>query len=723
MNGYRSFTGTLRGPLFTGVSSSVEVPDIYPIGLDGRGYMLDWSSKAFSHDTIPLLKPYFLTDGDTNERTLNPEAGWRRSQVDWSHGAGQLHFDNDNSDRTQYFSSKGVDPWTQWQLKLLPDVDQILQSAHTNLELVTAGVFLYTVDGAGLKWKDIGDLTWSDSGATGTPTSVCSDGFNIYVALPTGVGLTVAGSSATTLGWSQLVPDVIAFCNGRLVAAQGQSIFNIIAGKVATPTSLAAVVNGTPGTTHWAYQVTATNAVGETLPCAELVVTTGNATLSPTNNIALTWDPMQGAVNYNVYGRTSGGELKMSTVTMPAFTDDGTVVTPVGALPTADTTSAAPAALFTHPNPDWTWVGFAEGQACIYVAGYSGDRSQVYRIGINSDGTTLSAPIACLPGMPLGEVVSCISTYLGPVILGTSLGIRQTADPDSNGNLQLGARIDTLNPVRCASGADRFVYFGLENYDPTSTGLGRLDMQNATSAGVSAWASDLMAPAQGQVASVVTWNGQRVFAVNGAGIYAQAGTLVPSGWLRQGLMTYNIPDPKIAFWADVRRLEPLVGSFQVELDADDGGFVSLGTQTDEGHTVIFAGRSIHGETFESRLTLIASSDDPTLGPILRRFTLVSLPSAQSGQTFTVPVMMASPEGPQGQSLAAMRSRDIDDEITFLENLRAQKRVVTYQEFSRTYTVTLEDFKLVPLQPSQNGRHIGNLTCVLTLKTIDTPSAS
>ena len=55
--------------------------------------------------------------------------------------------------------------------------------------------------------------------------------------------------------------------------------------------------------------------------------------------VVLTWDLISGATGYNVYGRTVGGELKMTPtpITVTTFTDDGSV-TPSGALPIDTTT-------------------------------------------------------------------------------------------------------------------------------------------------------------------------------------------------------------------------------------------------------------------------------------------------------------------------------------------------------------------------------------------------
>jgi hypothetical protein len=51
-----------------------------------------------------------------------------------------------------------------------------------------------------------------------------------------------------------------------------------------------------------------------------------------------------------------------------------------------------PTALYTHPNTDFNWVGFAGGQNQIYCAGYAGNKSLIYKTGIKADGTALDIP-------------------------------------------------------------------------------------------------------------------------------------------------------------------------------------------------------------------------------------------------------------------------------------------------------------------------------------------
>jgi len=707
-----SFESGFDFGFYSGTSALPDVGVTWPVAINGHGYAVELpnpeSDNKFSHDSIPYLKPYFLTEGDINERTLNPDGGWRRSQETWYKGAGQLHLDYDDSDRAMFRSSKGVNVWDRWKLTLLPDTLQAKASVHTNLMLATAGSHLYAADGTDVAWTTDG-TSWTALGIGATVNSIASSGHLLWIALASGVQQTTAGDSSAS-AYNNLVADLLGFCKGRLMAANGPSLFNIVSGKVPTPTGLTVTTQGTAGTTTNAYRVSAINQAGETFACAEVSIATANATLSATNFNRLTWNAMPGATGYNVYGRTSGAELKLASVTATTYDDTG--ASPSGALPTTDTTATAPDALYTHDDPNWTWVGFATGDSCIYAAGFSGDYSAIYRIGIKSDGTGLDVPVQA-GELPRGETALGITGYLGSVVVGTTQGARK-ADQAASGEL-LFAPVIASGACRCATGDARFVYFGWENYDTTSTGLGRLDL-SVLNNGVPAYATDLMATAQGQVSSVVIWNGSPAFAVQGSGVYVTSTDLVPSGSLESGTITFNVPDPKVALYNEVRHPTPMVGAFTVNLAAEDGPFTKLATRSEAGQDVVISANETHGRNFELQLVL-ATGTDPTASPEIRGYTLICLPASQSGETYTVGLKLYPEQQVNGYDVYM----DVAAELAFLKALRANKTVFKYQEGATSYTATLEDYSWRPEFTEDGDAYCGVFWAVM--KSLTPPSAS
>lgn len=104
---------------------------------------------------------------------------------------------------------------------------------------------------------------------------------------------------------------------------------------LAPPTGVAAVqATGTLGAGTYYYRVSALTDAGESLAAAEVAVT-----IAATHGVTVTWNQVPGATGYKVYGRSTGAELYIATVTpgtVLTYTDSGSI-TPAGALPTTNT--------------------------------------------------------------------------------------------------------------------------------------------------------------------------------------------------------------------------------------------------------------------------------------------------------------------------------------------------------------------------------------------------
>jgi hypothetical protein len=361
---------------------------------------------------------------------------------------------------------------------------------------------------------------------------------------------------------------------------------------------------------------------------------------------------------------------------------------------------ALPAALFTHPNSDFAWVGAAEGPAHIYLAGFSGDKSLIYKTAVVADGTALAIPTVA-GELPDGEVVSVIRGYLGYLLIGTTSGLR-LAQINDDGNIVLGSPITIGQTVRCFEPQDRFVWFGWTNYDGTSTGLGRVDLSTFTQPLTPAYASDLMATAQGNVGSVVTFNDVRVFTVIGQGVFGEDTAAVASGTIDSGEITFGLPDEKVALFLAVRHDE--AGTHAASLSVGGAGFSSVGTWTSS--QVEMALGAATGYRFNLRLTLT----DGAAEPVTRSWTMRAYPVAGSVDVIVVPLIVASA---YSLSHGVEVYRDPADDLNFVRSLRQSRQPVVWQQGSVSYTVIVNDFKFQPLKSSADSRNLeGTLTLQL-----------
>lgn len=358
-----------------------------------------------------------------------------------------------------------------------------------------------------------------------------------------------------------------------------------------------------------------------------------------------------------------------------------------------------PGALYTHPNTNFTWVGFAGGQNYIYCAGHSGNKSLVYKTQIKADGTALDIPTVAAE-LPQGEIVTTLNAYLGFVLIGLENGLR-FCSADSDGNLVVGPLIDTGTSVNCFSPLGEYVYFGWTNYDSTSTGIGRLNIANQVSANQPAYASDMMVTGQGAVLDIHEFDGSPVFTVSGLGAYRQHPTnLVSSGTLDSGVYRWGVPDSKFVPKWDIRT-EPLKGTVSLAVaanagdDAVDSDFVTIGTlSTDNSLEATFDGSEDRVFEAELRITMTRSAGDSTLGPTLTRWLGRAYAAPLRSQIFSVPLLLHHVVTPSNGKDYFV---DVEDELDRLRDLVDNPRVVTYQEGEKTYSVVVEDVRWSPVR--------------------------
>lgn len=370
-------------------------------------------------------------------------------------------------------------------------------------------------------------------------------------------------------------------------------------------------------------------------------------------------------------------------------------------------------ALFTHANTQFQWVGFAEGPAAIYTAGYAGDKSLIYRIGLRPDATGLDQPIVA-GELPDGEIVRAIGSYLGLIFIGTDKGWR-LGIPDTQGNLQIGANVATPAAVRCFEGQDRFVWFGYTNYDSTSTGLGRADYSvfGDIDKRQLAYASDLMTTAQGNVLDVVTFGSKRYYAVSANGIWGESTNLVASGTIEDGILDFGIADEKIALQVTANFGPSFVGSYAPGLAIDGSStFTSLGTTSTAGSTVInYVAGERRATRYEIQNVLSRSGTDATSGPVVTMVTLRLQPAPVMNPKIYAPLLIFEQQTVDGVDVY-MNPAEV---VATLKNLNSTRELFVYQEGPDSYSVELDDYEWRPEKVCVDRDHGWSGTFVAVMK--------
>lgn len=234
-------------PFYSGPAISQAVGADYDVALAGVGYLIDWSSNLFGHESIPAIRQQADNSSEVGEQTLNPEDLWLRGQTSWHGGAGQTYLDLADPDggvvsnRKRFRTSKGVDPWTYGELRLLRSTSRVRTSAQANCQMVVAGSRAYVLDGDLLYYST--DLSsWTQATAAGAalsgPVSMSTDGFNVWIVDSTDLYYTTTSVStyARWHGGAWASSYLVRYAKGRLFTARGTVLYNHLAQASAIPT-------------------------------------------------------------------------------------------------------------------------------------------------------------------------------------------------------------------------------------------------------------------------------------------------------------------------------------------------------------------------------------------------------------------------------------------------------------------------------------------------------
>ncbi len=163
-----AYTG---GPSFyTGTGTTALVPDVFPVAINGRPYLIDSRSGRFTRQFDARVRDSQDNSTAPGEAAISPQGLWRRGQNSWHFGAGQKYADVAGSQDFRFYKSKGINPWTKGQLTLLNATKLSLSNASTEQHMLVQDGRVYVSLGEDVKYTTdpfASSPTWSD--ATGEP--------------------------------------------------------------------------------------------------------------------------------------------------------------------------------------------------------------------------------------------------------------------------------------------------------------------------------------------------------------------------------------------------------------------------------------------------------------------------------------------------------------------------------------------------------------------------
>jgi hypothetical protein len=255
-------------PYFSGSAVSSLVPNVFPIAIDGRPYMVDQKSGRFGRTYEQRVRD--STDDSTSpgEGAINPGGLWRRGQDSWHFGAGQQYADTAEAKDYQFYKSKGINIWTKGQVSLLNATKLSLSNASTSQHMVVQSTRVYGALGADVKFTTdpyASSPTWTD--CTGEPggsvQAMATDGNDIYLAFPSdGIRKIDTSAAVGTISGTKFVNTtdnyyVVGFAKNYMFGAYNH-VLRLIP---ASGTDLTAAITPDDTTFTWVGVATGQNAV------------------------------------------------------------------------------------------------------------------------------------------------------------------------------------------------------------------------------------------------------------------------------------------------------------------------------------------------------------------------------------------------------------------------------------------------------------------------------
>lgn len=395
-------------------------------------------------------------------------------------------------------------------------------------------------------------------------------------------------------------------------------------------------------------------------------------------------------IHSTTLGATTSDTLTTYAATLVQYANGRLIAAKAGELVEVDS-GGTTTEIKTHTITSFDWTAVAGAPNGIFAGGNAGDRSEWFYIGVNSATGGLTAPIPIVP-LPDGETLNAMTFYGGVMIVGTSRGLRLAVVGEAA--LAYGAVIEVPGGVTALEPQGEDCWFAWKNYDSTSTGLGRVRLSRRLDEDplVPAYASDLMATAQGTIGGVTTFESERYFAVNGVGFFAEYADLVASGTLNQGQVDFGVPEPKALVSFDLRH-DPLDGEVEVLITEDDGTVTSVGASIladSLAPSTPFGVPNIKTEAVEVALTLTRDATTATAGPKVRSHRLRGLVAPRKRvDEWSIPVILKQEIAGVGGGDGQLFDFEPYTEFLFLKSLEASGTPVTLQLGTQSFGVQIE----------------------------------
>jgi hypothetical protein len=688
----------------------------YDIAIAGLPFFISpLDDSPYRRVTAQYRKQQIDQSREPGEQTLT--GWWLRSQSSFHYGQGIKFFEpiQDESLRFQYTESKGLDVWTRGQATLLKSCDQ----QHT----ITGGI-----QTNGRPWQYMRSIQWDKNSNTYNGVLV-SDEYDVDKIFPkitvsisnkaltsnvatltttaahglsTGMQITISGVDATFNGEYRItgVPTTTTFTYAKTAADVPSAVVSPVGTGVAEVTHFIDYISGTDYPVQaicddgvYAYWVTNVLNAGTPRLRVYKKLLSDDSSVSPTLMITQNSITVENAVMEYTKERI----IMAVNDSIYEFSTNATTL---------------PTAVYQHKDPDHIFTSITSSGVAIYVSGYSGIQSNIYKFTLDSTTgamPTLSQAITAAE-LPVGETTFKVSYYLGYMCIGTSQGVRIAALSDTDGSINYGPLLfESTQPVYDFAFRDKFIWAasGVEG----QAGVTRIDLGTQVGQLIFAYAWDLYDPADtlGHYTTASAFMGDTnrlAFCNAGNGsdgtIYVESATdLLEEGYLQTGFIRYNTLEGKI-FKIVYPRIDTTDGGIDIRSVSAYGTEILLGAFSD-GETVpeINIGYPTGAQQYLGfKFTLKRKTGNATLGPLFTGYQIKALPAIPRQRLIQYPVMCYDHEmdkfnnevGYEGSAWARM------SQLESVENIGDTIKIEDFRT-GETYIGLIEEMDFINRTPT------------------------
>lgn len=359
--------------------------------------------------------------------------------------------------------------------------------------------------------------------------------------------------------------------------------------------------------------------------------------------------------------------------------------------------SAIPSPIYTHPVSTYTFTSVTASGPAIYVSGYNGTKSEIFKFTLNSNGslpTLTAAQVAA--EMPSGEIIHRIYYYLGYMMIGTDKGVRVATVSDTDGSISYGPLLfETLQPCYDFAARDHFVWCatGVTVEGVLEPGLIRIDLGQEIESLRFAWANDLSvegvynhkttacAFADGTDRMIFTTDKYVAGAENGSIYIEEASKLATTGFIETGNIRFSTLEPK-NFKRLLGRGDFTFGSMSLEsIDSDGNAYDHISYDSSVHNVEVTTNQPANAQEYIAyKFVLYHDAVDNTKGPIFKGYQAKATIATPRQRIIKVSLYNYDTETDRNNAQIGYLGRAVD-RLYALEDIEANGDVVTFQDLT------------------------------------------